>query len=61
MDVHVQLGLLIGITSLIEIAILVWFGVWLARGQRELARMTRAVAGLVAQESEKIQGLLRES
>jgi hypothetical protein len=60
MDVHVQLGLLTGITSLIEIAIGVWFGLRVARDQWELARMRRAVAGLVAQESEKIQALLRE-
>ncbi|MBI4607515.1 MAG: hypothetical protein HY726_00725 [Candidatus Rokubacteria bacterium] len=45
---------LVQLVRLILLAVLTW------RGQRELARMGRAVAGLVVQEEEKTRELLRQ-
>jgi hypothetical protein len=58
MDVHTQLGLLILIETAIGLAFGTWLVLYLGRSHRELVRMTRAVAGLIVQESEKAQRLL---
>jgi len=48
------------VNGLVQLAGLVLLGVLLVRGQREIARMTRAVAGLVYQEEEKTRTLLKD-
>ena len=45
------------INGLVQLAGLVILGVVLIRGQRDIARMTRAVVGLVYQEEEKTRAL----
>ncbi|MFN3476329.1 MAG: hypothetical protein ACK4Z6_02065 [Candidatus Methylomirabilales bacterium] len=47
------------VTSLLELCGLVILGVFLSRQLREISRIQRALAGLIVQESEKIQALLR--
>jgi len=56
MDVHAFLGILIFLELIIGVTGLLI----LYRGQREIARMTRAVAGLVVQEEEKTRELVRQ-
>ncbi len=46
-------------TSLLELCGLVMLGYFLSRQLRELSRIQRALAGLIVQESEEIQALLR--
>ena len=48
------------VNGLVQLAGLVLLGVFLVHGQREIARMTRAVAGLVYQEEEKTRTLLKD-
>lgn len=50
----ILLGLLLGTGQLISIVISI-------RGFREMSYIQRAIAGLIVQESEKIQTLLRAS
>ena len=49
------------ITSLLELAGLILLGIVLGAQLRGIARIQRALAGLVVQEPEKIQVLLRET
>jgi hypothetical protein len=48
-------------TSLLELAGIVLLGVILGRQLREINRIQRAIAGLIVQESEKVQALFREA
>jgi len=48
------------VNGLVQLAGLVLLGIFLGRGQREIARMTRAVAGLVYQEEEKTRTLIKD-
>lgn len=50
----ILLGLLLGTGQIISIVISI-------RGFREISRIQRAIAGLIAQEPEKVQALLREA
>lgn len=49
------------ITSLLELAGLILLGIVLGAQLRGITRVQRALAGLVVQESDKIQALLRET
>jgi len=53
--------LILGGLSLVEIAALIISILLTMRGFREMSWIQRAVAGLIVQESEKIQTLLREA
>jgi hypothetical protein len=46
--------------SLVFLAPLVWMAWDAHRGIKEMQRMTKAVAGLVVQESDKIRELMRD-
>jgi len=46
--------IILGLGQLISIAVTM-------RGFREISRIQRAIAGLIVQESEKLQALLREA
>lgn len=48
------------VNGLAQLAGLVLLGVFLVRGQQEIARMTRAVAGLVYQEEEKTRAVIKD-
>jgi hypothetical protein len=48
------------VNGIVQLAGLVLLGVLLTRGQREIARITRAVAGLVYQEEEKTRTRVEE-
>jgi len=48
------------LNGVVQLAGLVLLGVFLVRGQQEIARMTRAVAGLVYQEEEKTRTVIRD-
>ncbi|MBI3988577.1 MAG: hypothetical protein HY347_03060 [candidate division NC10 bacterium] len=50
----ILLGLLLGTGQIISIVISI-------RGFQEMSRIQRAIAGLIVQESEKVQALLREA
>lgn len=54
------LTLIVVLNGVVQLAGLVLLGVFLIRGQQDIARMTRAVAGLVYQEEEKTRTLLKE-
>lgn len=47
------------VTSMIEVAFLGIVLVVAARGFREMTRIQRLIMGLISQESEKIQNLIR--
>ncbi|MBI3989229.1 MAG: hypothetical protein HY347_06390 [candidate division NC10 bacterium] len=53
--------LILGGLSLVEIAALIISILITMRGFREMSRIQRAIAGLIVQESEKLQALLREA
>ncbi|MBI3990022.1 MAG: hypothetical protein HY347_10450 [candidate division NC10 bacterium] len=53
--------LLLGIGQLLGLLVSIG-GFWLmSRNFREVSRIQRAIAGLIVQESEKLQALLREA
>ena len=55
---HGWIIVLIATTSLAEVLGLAFIAYLTWSGQRELARMTRAVAGLVMQEEEKTRAMI---
>ena len=48
------------VNGAVQLAGLVFLGVFLSRGLQEITRMTRAMAGLVYQEEEKTRALLQD-
>jgi hypothetical protein len=55
-----NLGWIVIANGLVQLAGLLLLGVFLVRGHREVVRMTRAVAGLVYQESERTRARIDE-
>ena len=62
MPTHFDIAVLITVMSCLGLSVLA-FVAWMAwdahKGLREMQRMTRAVAGLVVQETDKIRQLMR--
>jgi hypothetical protein len=55
-----NLGWIVIVNGLVQLAGLILLGVVLVRGHRDVVRMSRAVAGLVYQENEKTRARLDE-
>jgi hypothetical protein len=57
---HDHIVLLVILTFALEVAGLIWAAIAVNRMLRESQRFTRLLAGLVVQESEKVQALVRD-
>jgi hypothetical protein len=56
-----SLSWIVIVNGLVQLSGLLLLGIFLVRGHREVVRMSRAVAGLVYQESEKTRAHLDEA
>jgi len=63
MPTHFDIAVMMTVVSCLGLSVLA-FVAWVAwdvhKGVKDMQRMTRAVAGLVVQESEKIRQLMRD-